>query len=61
MGEEADVPGGMTLAAQTLLPLCCIGGWTDGCGGNGNTEKDSQSPGHKVVATLIKDVQVRQD
>ena len=60
-GEEADVPGGMNPAAQALPPLCCLGGWTAKCGDNGNPEKDSQSPGQKVAATLIYDMWVRQE
>ena len=60
-GEEADVPGGMPPTAQALLPLCSLGGWTVGGGGNGNLEQVSQSPGHQVEATLLKDVRVRQE
>ena len=30
------------------------------CGGDGNPEKDSQLPGHKVAATLLEDVWLRQ-
>ena len=59
-GEEADVPGGMPLAAPALLPLCRLGGWTAGVRGDGNLEEVSQSPGHQVEATLLKDVWVRQ-
>ena len=59
--EEVDVPGGMTPAAKSIIPLCCLGGWTAGCEGDCNPEKYSQSPGHKVTATLIEDVRLRQE
>ena len=59
-GEEADVPGGMPLAAQALIPLCRLVGWTAGGGGDGNIEEFSQSPGHQVEATLLEDVWIRQ-
>ena len=59
--EEADVPIGMPKAAQALLPLYRLGGWIDRRGGDDNPEKDSQSPGHQVAATLLEDVQVRQE
>ena len=52
-GEEADVPGGMPPAAQAILPLCRLGVWIDGSGGNGNPEELSQWPGHQVAATLL--------
>ena len=60
-GEEADVHGCMPPAAPALLPLCCLGGWTAGVGGDGNLEEVSQSPGHQVVAILLKDVWIRQE
>ena len=60
-GEEADVPGVMPPSAQALLPLCCLGGWNAGSGGNSNLEEVSQSPGHQVESTLLKDVRVRQE
>ena len=60
-GEELDVTGGMPPAAQSLLPLCSLGGLTDGRGGDINPEKDSQSPDHQVTATLLEDVRVRQE
>ena len=44
MWEEADVPGGMSTPAPELLPLCNLGGWTDGGGGDGNLEEVSHSP-----------------
>ena len=59
-GEEADVPGGMPPAAPTLLPLCRLGEWTAGGGGDGNLEEVIQSPGHQVEASLIKEVWIRQ-
>ena len=59
--EEADVTIGMPIAAQALLPLYRLGGWFDGRGGDDNPEKDSQLPGHQVAATLLEDVQVRQE
>ena len=43
-GEEVDVPGGMPPAAPELLPLCCLGGWTAGGGGDGNLEEVIQYP-----------------
>ena len=52
-GKEANVPGGMPPAAQEIPPLCCLDGWISGCGGDGYPEEDSQSPGHKVAATLL--------
>ena len=60
-GEEAGVPGGMPPSEQALLPLCCLGVWTAGYGGDGNPENDSQLPGHKVAATLLKYVWLRQE
>ena len=60
-GEEAGVPGGVPPAEQALLPCCCLGGWTSGCEGNGNSEKDSQSPGQKLAATLLEDVWLLQE
>ena len=60
-GKEADVPGVVPLAAPELLPLCRLGGWTVGGGGNGNSEEVSQSPVHQVEATLLKDVWIRQE
>ena len=36
--EEADVPVGMSPEAPALLPLCRLGGWTAGGGGDGNLE-----------------------
>ena len=60
-GEEADVPGGMPLADPVLLPLCRLGGQTAGGGGDGNIEDVSQSPGHQVEATLLKDTWIRQE
>ena len=59
--EEAEVPGGMPPAAQALLPLCRLGGWISGSGGDGNPEKVSQLPGHQVAANLLKDVWLRQE
>ena len=59
--EEADVPGGIPLAAKALLPLCCLGGWTAGCGGDGYLEKNIHLHGHKVAATLLEDVRLRQE
>ena len=56
-----DLPVGMPTPAQSTLPLCRPGGWTDGGGGDGNLEEVSQSPGHQVKATLIKDVRVCQE
>ena len=55
-GEEVDVPIGMPPTAPVLLPLCCREGWTAGGGGDSNLEEVSQSPGHQVEATLLKDV-----
>ena len=60
-GEEADVPRGMPPAAPELLPLCCLSVWTAWFGGNSNLEEVSQSSGHQVEATLLKDVWIRQD
>ena len=60
-GEEADVPVGMPPAAPALLPLCRLGGWTDGGGGDGNPEEVIQSPGHQVEAIQLKDVWIRQE
>ena len=60
-GVEADVPGVMHTVAQVLIPRCYLGEWTVGCVGDGKPEKDSQLPGHKVAATLLKDVRVRQE
>ena len=59
--EEADVPGGMPPSAPALPPLCRLGGWTVGGGGDGNLEEVRQSPGHQVEATLLKDVWIRQE
>ena len=56
-----DVPGGMPPAAPALLHLCCLGGWTDGGGGDGNLEEVSQLRGHQVEATLLEDVWIRQE
>ena len=42
--------------ASALLSLCCIGGRAAGGGGDGFTEKVSQSPGHQVETVLLKDV-----
>ena len=50
----------MPPAAPALLPLCRLGGWTDGGGGDSKLEEFSQSPGHQVEATLLKDVCIRQ-
>ena len=44
-----------------LLPLFRLGEWTAGGGGDGNLEEVSQSPGHQVEATLLKDVWIRQE
>ena len=60
-GTEDDVTGGMPPAAQALLTLFCLGGRTDGWGGNSYPEKDNQLPGHKVAAMLLKYVQIRQE
>ena len=60
-GEEANVPGGMTTEAPALLPLCRLGEWTAGGGGDGHLEEVSQSPGHQVEATLLKDVWIHQE
>ena len=60
-GEEADVPGGMPPEAPELIPLCHLNGWTAGGRGDGNPEEVSQSPGHQVEATLLKDVWIRQE
>ena len=60
-GEEADVPVGMPPAAPSLLSLCRLGGWSSGGAGDGNPEEVGQSPGHQVVATLLKDVWIRQE
>ena len=60
-GEKEDVPGGLPLATSTLLPLCSLGGWAAGSGGDGYPEKDGQSPVHQVAAALLKDVWVRQE
>ena len=60
-GEEADVPGGMPPAAPALLPLCLLGGWNSGGGGDVNPEDVSQSPVHQVEAILLKDVWIRQE
>ena len=40
-GEELDVPIGMPPAAPALLPLCSLGGWNAGGGGDGNLEEVS--------------------
>ena len=60
-GKEADVPGGMTPAAQALLPICFLGGWISGFGGYGYPEEDIYLPRNKVAATLLEDVQLRQE
>ena len=59
-GEESDVLGGMPPAAQALLPLCRLCGWTSGGVGDGNIEDFSQSPIRQVEENLLKDVWVRQ-
>ena len=59
-GEEADVPGGNPPEAPALLPLCRLGGWTAGGGGDGYLEEVSQSPGRQVEGTLIEDVWITQ-
>ena len=59
-GEEEDVPGGMPSSAQAILPLFCLGGWVSWSGGNSNPEKVSQSLGHRLSVTLLKDVWVHQ-
>ena len=56
-----DVPGGLPPATSTLLPLCSLGGWAAGSGGDSYPEKDSQLPGHQVAADLLKDVWIRQE
>ena len=43
---KTDVSGCMTPAAHALLPLCRLGGWNTGSGGNNNPENFSQSPIH---------------
>ena len=58
--KEADVSRGLPIVAQALLPICCLGGLTDGCGGDKNPEKESQLPGQKLAATLLEDMQLRQ-
>ena len=60
-GKETHVPGGMPQAAQALLPLCGLGLWVSGCGGDGYPEEDSHSPCNKVAATLLTNVRLRQD
>ena len=60
-GEEADGPGGMPPEAPKLLPPFRLVGWTAGGGGDVNPEEVSQSPGHQVEATLLKDVWIRQE
>ena len=55
-GEKEDVPVGLPPATSTLLPLCSLGGWAAGSGGDGYPENYSQSPGHQVAAALLKDV-----
>ena len=60
-GGEEDVPGGLPPEMLTLIPLCCLGGQAAGGGGEGYTEKDSQSPGHQVAGALLKDVRIRQE
>ena len=59
--EKEDVPGGLPLATSKLIPLCSLGGWAAGSGGDGYPEKDSQSPGHKLATALLKDVWIRQE
>ena len=51
----------MPSATQALLPLRCLGGWTAGCGGNRNPEKDIQLPGQEVAATLLEDMRLCQE
>ena len=60
-GGEAYVTGYMPPAAQALPPLFRLGGWTAGRGDDGSPEKDSQSPGNQVEATLLGDFRVRQE
>ena len=60
-GEEADVPVGMPPAAPALLPLCRLGRWTAGSGGDGNLEEVIQLHDHQVEATLLEDVWIRQE
>ena len=59
-GEEEDVPVGIPPAAPALITLFRLGGWTAGGVGEGNLEEVSQSPGHQVEETLLKDVCIRQ-
>ena len=51
----------MPPSAPELLPLCRLGGWTYGGGGNGKLEKVSQSPGHQVESILLKYVRIPQE
>ena len=60
-GEEEYLPGCLPPATSTLLPLYSLGGRAAGSGGNSYPEKNSQSPGHQVAASLLKDVWIRQE
>ena len=51
----------MPPAAQTILSLCCLRRRTSRSGGDSYPKKDSQSPCNKVAATLLTDVQIRQE
>ena len=59
--KEAGIPGGIPTVAQALLPLGFLSGLTNGCGGDCYTEKDNQSPGHKVASTLLGDLWLLQE
>ena len=61
MGGKADVPGGMPTEAPELLPLCRLGGWTAGGGGDANPEEVRQLTGHQVEEILLKVVWIRQE
>ena len=60
-GEEEYVSGGLPPAALELLPLCRLSGRSDGGGGDGYSEKDSQLPGHQAEAVLLEDVWIHQE
>ena len=59
--EEVGVLGGMPPAAPELTPLCRLGRWTAGGGGDDNLEEASQSSSHQVEATLLKDMWICQE
>ena len=59
--EYPPYTGAISELLSALLPLCRLGGWASGGGGDSYPKNDSQSPGHQVEAVLLEDMWIRQE